>query len=105
MQYTYLVSTEQTAKQSKHSSSSDLADAIVMPPACDEWDGSVRSGDEWDCSGPSGDEQDDRGWSGDEWDGSGPSGNTLSTLRPCSTVYEAWRASTRRAKLLNHDVT
>ena len=23
------------------------------------------------------------------------SGNTLFTLRPCSTVYEAWRASTR----------
>ncbi len=69
MQYTYLASTEQTAKQSKHSLSSDLADAIVIPPACDEWDGSVRSGDEWDCSGPSGDEQDGRVWSGDEWDG------------------------------------
>ena len=105
MQYTYLVSTEQTAKQSKHSFSSDLADAIVIPPACDEWDGSVRSGDEWDCSGPSGDEQDGRGWSGDEWDGSGPSGdewdcsgpsdNTLFTLRPCSTVYKVWWASTR----------
>ncbi len=85
MQYTYLVSTEQTAKQSKHSFSSDLADAIVIPPAFDKLDGNVPSGDQWDWSGPSGDERDGSERSGDEsdgsacagdeWDGSGPSGN------------------------------
>ena len=63
------------AEQSKHSFSSDLADAKFIPPACDEWDGSVRFGDEWDGSGPSGGEYDGTGWSGHEWDGSGPSGD------------------------------